>query len=140
MPTMKLFRLNISKKLLILFLVAVLLPLFSITMVTLRLLESSMAQYNQEEIRTNLKAAWGIYESEMDKILDGTRILASLPTVKVAVLEKDIRALRTKFLMAKATLGADSITVIGADGKVLYKTNNYSDQYALAPLVRKGLK
>jgi serine phosphatase RsbU (regulator of sigma subunit) len=137
---MKLFRLNISKKLLILFLVAVLLPLFSITMVTLRLLESSMAQYNQEEIRTNLKAAWGIYESEMDKILDGTRILASLPAVRVAVLEKDIRALRTKFLMAKATIGADSITVIGADGKVLYKTNNYSDQYALAPLVRKGLK
>jgi len=137
---MKFFSLNISKKLLILFLVAVLLPLLSITVVTLRLLESSMVQYNQDEIKTNLKAAWGIYDSEMGRILDGTRILASLPAVREDVLRKDIKGLRKKFLMAKATLKVDGINIIGADGKVLYKTNNYSAQYALAPLVRKAVK
>ncbi|MBW2121969.1 MAG: SpoIIE family protein phosphatase [Deltaproteobacteria bacterium] len=137
---MKPFKLSISKKLLGLFLVAVLLPLFSTTVVTLRLLESTMVRYNQDKIRTNLKAAWGIYDSEMERILDGTRILASLPSVKEGVLEKDIGGLRRKFLMAKATLRVDSIDVIGANGNVLYKTNNYSDRYALAPLVRKALK
>ncbi len=137
---MKLLSLNISKKLLILFLIAVLLPLFSITVVTLRLLEYTMVQYNQDEIKTNLKAAWGIYASEMERILDGTRILASLHAVREDVLRRDIQGLRKKFLMAKATLDVDVINVIGADGKILYKTNNYSEQYALAPLVREALK
>ncbi|NIO05757.1 MAG: SpoIIE family protein phosphatase [Proteobacteria bacterium] len=137
---MRLFSLSISKKLLILFLVAVLLPLFFITLVTLRLVESTMSQYNQDEIKTNLKAAWGIYDSEMERILDGARILASLSPVKEAVLRKDIKGLREKFLMAKATLDADVVDVFGAYGEVLYKTNNYSDQYSLAPLVREALK
>ena len=136
---MTFFRLNIFKKLLILFLIAVLLPLFIITVVTLRLLESTMVQYNQDKIKSNLRAAWGVYESEMKGILDGTRMLASLPTVKDAVLEKNAKALREKLLMAKATLDADAIDAIGADGEVIYKTNNYSEYYALAPLVRKAL-
>jgi len=137
---MKFFTLNISKKLLILFLVAVLLPLLTITVVTLRLLESSMDQYNQDKIKTNLKAAWGVYESEMGRIRDGTQMLASLPEVSEAVLKEDVKALRRKVLMAKSTLGVDVISVIGAGGKALYKTNNYSDQYALADLVRRALK
>ncbi len=137
---MKFFRLNISKKLLILFLVAVLLPLFFIMVVTLRVLESTMAQYNQDKIKTNLKAAWGIYDSEMERILEGTRFLASLPAVRQDILEKDLKGLRQKFLIAKTTLGVDGVNVIGADGRVLYKTNNYSDQYALASLVRKALR
>jgi len=136
---MTFFRLNIFKKLLILFLVAVLLPLFIITFVTLRLLESTMVQYNQDEIKSNLQAAWGVYESEMERILNGTRILASLPSVKEAVRKKDAKALRKELLIAKAALDADAINAIGADGQVIYKTNNYSEYYAQAPLVRKSL-
>ena len=137
---MKIFGLNIFQKLLIFFLIVVLLPLFSITVITLRLLESSISQYNQDKITTNLKAARGIYESEMRRIADGTRMLASLPEVREGILRKDIRSLRKNLLMAKATLDVDTINVIGADGKVLYKTNNYSDQYALAGLVGESLK
>ena len=137
---MKFFSLNIFEKLLILFLIVAFLPLASITVLTVRVLESSTGQYNQEKIRTNLKAAWGIYDSEIARILDGTRILASLPTVKEDIQNKDIKGLRKKFLMAKVTLGVDVMNVIGADGGALYKTNNYGEDYALAPLLRKALK
>ncbi|NIQ40425.1 MAG: SpoIIE family protein phosphatase [Proteobacteria bacterium] len=137
---MKPFSLSISKKLLVLFLVAVLLPLFVVTIVTLSLIESTTNQYNLDEIKTNLRVAWAVYDSEMGRILDGTRVISSLPTVKEAILRDDVEAMRKKFLMAKATLDVDVIDVIGADGKILYKTNNYSDQYSLAPLVREALK
>lgn len=134
------FKFTISRKLLVFFVIVALVPLGFVTAVTLKRLQETMSLYNQTEISTNLKTAWGIYNAELEKIADGIRILSSFPEIKEKIINRDNSGLRKKITVSKRILNVDLINVIDRFGDVLCKTNNDLEDYALVHLVREALK